>query len=127
MIERVLAVGFIAVVLSVFFKQQKKEIAILITLVAIVAIFLLILKPLEAVITMLKEMADRADLGNEQLSVILKIIGIAYITSIGSAIAKDAGESAIASKIEIAGKLAIMFYTIPIAYALLNLILSVLP
>jgi stage III sporulation protein AD len=60
------------------------------------------------------------------ISVILKIVGIAYVAEFGAQLCVDAGESAIASKIELSAKVIIMFMASPILMALLNSIFSML-
>ncbi|MGQ0512778.1 SpoIIIAC/SpoIIIAD family protein, partial [Bacillus sp. D-CC] len=48
---------------------------------------------------------------------LLTIIGIAYIAEFGAQITKDAGQGAIASKIELAGKILILVMAIPIIFS----------
>ena len=50
-----------------------------------------------------------------------------YIVEFGAQISRDAGEDAIASKIELAGKVIIMVLAIPIMLALLELIIKLSP
>jgi stage III sporulation protein AD len=50
-----------------------------------------------------------------------------YIAEFGAEICKDAGESAIASKIELAGKVIIVVMAVPIITSLLDLVLKVMP
>lgn len=57
---------------------------------------------------------------------LIKIIGIAYICEFASQICIDAGENAIAKKIELSGKILIMSCSIPILNDLLELILTVI-
>jgi len=61
------------------------------------------------------------------MSTILKIIGIAYIAEFGAEVCKDAGEGAIASKIELAGKVIIIVLAAPIITSLLDLIVEIMP
>ena len=61
------------------------------------------------------------------LILILKIIGVAYIVEFGAQISRDAGEEAIASKIELGGKIIIMVLSMPILLALIDLIIKILP
>jgi stage III sporulation protein AD len=58
---------------------------------------------------------------------ILKIIGIAYIAEFGAQITKDAGQGAIASKIELGGKVLILSMAIPILTVIIETIISMLP
>lgn len=57
----------------------------------------------------------------------IKIVGIAYIAEFGSEICKDAGQSAIATKIELAGKVIIAALAFPIIASLLDLIVRIMP
>jgi len=123
---QIVAVGIIAGVMSLAIKKQAPEIALLISIAAAVLIFFMILPKLSAVFGVLGTVADRirGDMGF--IGTLLQITGIAYIAEFGSQICKDAGEGAIATKIELAGKVLIMAASTPIIMALLNLVTQVL-
>ena len=53
--------------------------------------------------------------------------GIAFLSEFAISICKDAGESAIASKVELGSKALIISMSIPIIYNLLEVILKILP
>lgn len=76
---------------------------------------------------MLQTIAQNANINMVYVQTILKIIGIAYIAEFGAQIAKDAGQGAIASKIELAGKILIMVIAIPILTSIIEMILSMIP
>lgn len=101
--------------------------SVLITIVSGVIIFMMIIPTLEEVITSILDIVSMLDIGIENIGIILKIIGISYICEFSSQICIDAGENAIASKIELAGKMLIMFISIPIITRLLSLITSLMP
>ena len=61
------------------------------------------------------------------LQTILKIIGIAYIAEFGSQVCRDAGEGAVANKIEFAAKVLIMVMAVPIIALVLDTIVRLLP
>ena len=61
------------------------------------------------------------------LSTVLKIIGIAYIAEFTSQITKDAGQGAIASKIELAGKIMILTMAIPIITVIIESVIQMIP
>jgi stage III sporulation protein AD len=60
------------------------------------------------------------------LDIIFKIIGIAYLAEFGYQLCKDAGEEAIGSKIQFAGKVMIFVISSPIILALVELITELL-
>ncbi|MDF2501614.1 MAG: stage sporulation protein, partial [Anaerosporomusa subterranea] len=73
------------------------------------------------------DLADKANISQMYLNTILKIIGIAYITEFGSQVCRDAGEGAVAGKIEFAGKILIMVMAIPIIALVLDTITRLIP
>ena len=60
--------------------------------------------------------------GKEYFPIILKVLGIAYVTEFAVALCNDAGEKSIGNKVELAGKIAIFFAAIPIFVSLLELL-----
>ena len=125
-IMQIVAVGIIAGVLSLTIKKQAPEIALLISIAAAVLIFFMILPKISAIFGVLNGISGRirGDMGF--IGTLIQITGIAYIAEFGAQICKDAGEGAIAAKIELAGKVLIMAASTPIIIALLNLITQVL-
>lgn len=76
---------------------------------------------------MIEEIAINAQVNHIYVETILKIIGIAYIVEFASQITKDAGQGAIASKIEMAGKIIILAMAVPIVTTLIEMILKMIP
>ncbi len=76
---------------------------------------------------MLEGIAKNAKVNLVYLETILKIIGIAYIAEFASQITKDAGQGAIASKIELGGKILILAMAIPILTVMIETILKLIP
>ena len=61
------------------------------------------------------------------MGTILKIVGVAYIADFGSQICRDAGEGALASKIEFAAKIIVLVMAVPIIVAVLQSLLKLVP
>ena len=72
-------------------------------------------------------LANRSSINKEFLNLLIKITGIAFLTEFAVSICKDSGESAIASKIDIGGKVTIIAISIPIISSLLETVIKVLP
>lgn len=126
-IFQIVAIGLIAAILSVLIKNEKPEIGMYISLVAGIIIFLFIITRLQSVIGILSQLANKINIDSTYLSIILKIVGIAYIAEFGAQICKDAGEGVMASKIEFAGKVLIMVMAVPILVSLTDLIINMVP
>lgn len=124
---QIVAVGLIATVLIVVVKSQRPEMAVLLSIAAGVILFLLVLGKIGSIMDIIKDLASRAGISMVYLGTILKITGIAYIAEFGAQICRDAGEGAVASKIEFAAKILIMVLAVPIVVAVLQALLKLVP
>ncbi|MEJ9316752.1 stage III sporulation protein AD [Halalkalibacterium halodurans] len=124
---QIVGVGLIATFLALVVKEQKPMIAFLLVVFVGAFIFLFLIDHIGRVIALLEQIAKDANINMMYVQTLLKIIGIAYIAEFGAQIAKDAGQAAIASKIELAGKVMILVMAIPILTAVIEMILSLLP
>lgn len=121
-IAQIVGIGLVGTILSVTLKKQSPEFSLMVSIVTGIIIFIFICSRLGQVILILKQMADEAGVNTAYLGIVLKIIGISYIAQFGVQLCTDAGESSIASKIELAGKVLIMVVSIPIMLALLEMV-----
>ncbi len=126
-IMQIIGIGLVSTVIIIILRKQKPEIAVQASIVAGALIFMLLAAKLSAVIELLEEYAGRADIKPAYFNTVLKITGIAYLTEFGAEICRDAGESAIASKIEMAGKVIIVAMAIPVITSLIDLTLKIMP
>jgi len=126
-IVQIIGIGLVSTVIMIILRKKRPEIAVLAGIAAGALMFLLIAAKLSAVVDLLEEYAARADIRPMYFSAVLKITGIAYIAEFGAEICRDAGEGAIAAKIELAGKVIIVALAIPIIASLLDLVLKIMP
>ena len=113
-IFKIVVIALLAVSMIIIVKQSRPEIAMLISIITVVVIFFFSIEKVGQVIELITGLSDRAGLSREFLGTILKIVGIAYITEFGASICKDIGESAIASKVQFAGKCVILVFGVSI-------------
>ena len=127
MIIKIIGIGLVALIIIILLKQYKPEFAIYISLLAGVLILLLVMDQLTQAISLLQSLASKASINSTFLAILLKITGIAFLAEFAVSVCKDAGEGAIASKIEIGSKIIIIAMSIPIISSLLEIILKILP
>jgi len=125
-IAQITGIGLIATILIIVIKSQKPELAVQLSIITGVVIFMMVVSKFTAIIGILSDLAKRANIDGVYITTLLKIIGIAYIAEFGAEISEDAGEGSIASKIELAGKVMIMFLAVPIITSLLDLIVKLI-
>jgi stage III sporulation protein AD len=126
-IVQIVGLCLVTTVLVVIVKAQRPEMAVLISIAAGILIFFVVVGRISAVLDLLNNYTRKMNIDITFLSVLLKIIGIAYITEFGAEICKDAGEGAMASKIELAGKVIIAVLAVPIITSLLDIIIKIIP
>ena len=126
-IIKIVGIGLIALVIAIILKQYRPEYAIFVSIVAGILILVFIMSKITGIINLLKSISDKTYINKQFLSILLKITGIAIITEFAVSICTDAGEKAIASKIEIGSKVIIIAMSIPIISSLLELIIEILP
>ncbi|MBR3249611.1 MAG: stage III sporulation protein AD [Clostridia bacterium] len=122
-----MAYGLIGLVIIIIVKQYRPEFAIYISIICGILILVFVMDKLTNVINLIKSVIDKTNINSSFLSILLKITGIAFLAEFAVSVCKDAGESAIASKIEIGSKVIIIFLSIPIISNLLEIIIKILP
>ncbi len=125
-IFRIVGIGLSAAVLAVFIKNWRGEIAMLISLAAAAIMFFMAVPYLKALFEMFTDISNRIGIDVKYISLVLKVIGIAYVAQFGAELCRDSGESALASKIEFAGKIIIVTLSMPVLYSFLEIIETVI-
>ena len=97
-IIQIIGMGFIVTMLILIVRQQRPELAVQLSLALAIMIFLIALAKIDIVLTLFRDLAEKANINQMYLNTILKIIGIAYITDFGAQVCRDAGECAVAAK-----------------------------
>lgn len=107
--------------MCIILKNTKPEYAVILTLAVAAIVLLMCVNQIRAVLDALKELMNQANIDNEQIKLVLKIVGVSYITDFGSQICKDAGENSMGEKINLAGKIFILFLTTPLIISILKM------
>ena len=126
-IVKIIGVGITALIIIIVLKQYKPEFTVYVSIIAGAIILFMVISKLSAIVALLTNLSNKTGVGSEFLKILLKITGIAILTEFAVSICKDSGETAIASKIDLGGKIIIVSISIPIITALLELIISILP
>ena len=121
-IFKIVGLGIISALLCVFIKNSRPEISVILSLATTIIILFYILPFFKQVLLALDNISGLIGIESSYTEPVFKVIGIAYITQIGGDLCRDAGESAIATKIELAGKIAIVSLALPIAYKMISVI-----
>ena len=115
-----------AAVISIL-KVHKPEFVIPASVSAGVLLLILILEQLRDVLSFLETFQDMLSYGNSYFTILWKVLAIAYIADFTAQICRDAGETALGSKVEVAGKVLMFCAAIPMMEDLLHLVEMLIP
>lgn len=124
---KIIGVGLVGAVAALIVKEYKPQMAVPIGIATAVLLFFMILSQVGYVVDIITMTAARLNLNMEYITAILRMIAVAYLSQFGAEICRDAGQNAIAAKIELAGKVLIVVLSIPVLLALMNLLIGLLP
>ena len=110
----------VSVVLIILVKYLKSEIALPMSVCVTVALSVVCVSLIEPISEYINEISESGDYG-PYVKVMMKSLGIALVTSGSADICRDCGEGAIAAKVELVGKCAIMITALPLIRSLLLL------
>ena len=126
-IVRIIGIGLISLVVIIILRQYKPEFALYASMAASVLILALVFEKLYSIIGLLTSFASKTAINTAFIALLIKITGIAILTEFAVSLCKDCGESAIANKIDIGGKIMIVTVSIPVISSLLETVVTILP
>lgn len=124
---RLAVFAILAASLALLVRAHRPEMAMQVALIAGIMILIFALGELTGVMDGIRAMAERYGIAAEYIGILAKIIGIAYLAQFAAQTCKDAGESALAAKVELGGRVMILAAALPAAVMLLELVSSLLP
>lgn len=116
--------GILAAALCVIVRQIKPEIAVFVGIAAGIAILAAVISAAAPSVGAVTELAENAGINGEFTKVLLKALAVCYITTLSADCARDAGESAIAAKLELGGRISIAVLSLPVFTELANMVMG---
>lgn len=126
-IVKIVGIGFLTLVVSLVLKEYKKEYAIYCSLIGGIILLTSSFGTIKEIVGFLSNISNKTSYNSEFLGLLLKITGIAVLVEYATSICRDSGETAIASKIDFAGKVIIISMSIPVISLTLTTLLKLLP
>ena len=120
-IYAVIAIGVVGAVLAVLLAQYRREYAVMVSLATGLAILLAMLREAWGIMEELERCIDAAGIDRKYLEVLVKSLGICFVSQFAADTCRDSGQAAIASKVELAGKCAVLLAALPLFRTLLEL------
>lgn len=122
MVVKIAVIGIVCSLLVMYLKNLKPEYGQLLLLAVGVVLSFFAFAYLKNMAELLEELTGKITLQKSYLTVLLKMIGIAYVCEFASNLCKDAGCQTIAGQVEMIGKLSMLFISTPIVTSLIEMI-----
>ena len=126
MIYKVLIFALGLTIVIVLMKEHHRSLGLVLSLAGCVVMFLTIINLVSGAGNVLKNFIITDSVTSESIGVIVKVLGVAYLTNFGSDICLDAGEKALATALETTGKLIMLSMAFPMLGGILNSVVSII-
>lgn len=123
---KIIGIGLSLVMAVTIIRQTRPELGPIVLMAGGIVLSLCIIDMLEDVFGVFTKILEVTKINVSLFVILLKIVGIGYLTEFGSSICTDSGNSLIAVKIELAGKLSIFLLSIPIISKLIDLLVELI-
>ena len=120
----IVGISAIIAVLSISFKKYSPEYSMLMIIMTGIFLIFNILKMLNPVLSEIKRLSENLGIFSEHIFILLKVLAISFLTQFSSDTCIDAGQTSLASKIELAGKVLILEASLPLLKEVINIIVS---
>ena len=105
-------------------KQGKAEFATFVSFTGSILIAWIAIQLLDGIVGGFERLEKLLSVDMEYLALLMKMIGVTYLSEFASSLCRDAGYSAVAGQIELVGKLTILTIGMPIVMALFELMVA---
>ncbi len=124
-----IAIGMLAVtaaVLALTLRAKNGEIALVLTIAASVLLLLQVIGSASQVVSSVQNIVAVSGIDTGYLAILLKVIGVCLLTEFTANTCRDAGSSALAANVTLAGKLTASVLALPLYRDVLNAVLQVI-
>ena len=126
-VMQLIGLAIISTILCLIIKKDRPEIAMFIAILTGVMILLSVIFKLNFIIESINNLADKANIPSMYITLIIKLIGIAYLMEFAIQLCKDCGEGNIASKLEFGGKIIVMSMSFPVLLSIVEMTINIIP
>lgn len=122
----VVGLAIVTTALALVLRQYNKELAMLVSLAGGVILLLYALVQMVPALSTISDLIERTGIDNTYMQIVFKTLGICYLTQLAADTCRDAGETAIAGKVELVGKITIVVLSLPMFTNLVTMALDLI-
>lgn len=124
---KIIGIGIMGVIFIVIIREYKPEFAIYVSIACTLLILSIVFDKLQTIINFIQSLTSKSKIDNEMIKIILKITGISLLIEFAVSLCKDSNVTAVANKIDLAGKAIIISMSIPIISKTLESLINIIP
>jgi len=118
--------GILTILVAMAMRQGKAEFSTFVSFTGSILIAWIAVQLLDGITGSMERLEKLLSVDMEYIALLMKMIGVTYLSEFASAICRDAGYSAVAGQIELVGKLTILTIGMPIVFALFELMVAMI-
>ncbi|MDR0840955.1 MAG: stage III sporulation protein AD [Christensenellaceae bacterium] len=119
-------IAVLSVTAGIVLRTYRPDMALQLSMAVCAVLLLFAIEDIAAIRGAIEDVCARYGFQSAHLKLIFKVIGIAYMAQFASETCRDAGESAVASKVELVGRVLILGAALPALLAVLGLLSGLL-
>lgn len=113
-ITAICALSVITAIISLSIKKYNSEISIIVAISGCIIILIAIVSFSSGVFESISKLMEQANINSKYITILLKAIGICFLTEFSCDCCKDAGQNALANNVSIVGKLMVLVLALPL-------------
>ena len=113
-------------IFAALLKKKTPELAIMLSVAVVIVVGTELLQTIRTVTAMIESLAQLQNLPQDLFAPLLKTVAIALVSRLGSDLCRDAGESVMASLLDICGSFGAIVVSIPLFKAAWDMLQSIL-
>ena len=120
-IFKIIGIAFVTAISAILLKSTKPELSFAVTITGVIIILMFVVDMLQNTVNILSTIAKLTGIENGLIKILLKIVGVGYLTEFSAGLLNDFGSAAVADKVILGGKLTILILSLPIIESVLKL------
>ena len=116
--------GILTILIAMAMRQGRAEFSTFVSFTGSILIAWIAVQLLDGITGSIERLETIFPVDKKYMTLLMKMIGVTYLSEFASAICRDVGYSAVAGQIELVGKLTILTIGMPIVLALFELMVA---
>ncbi|MDR0739052.1 MAG: stage III sporulation protein AD [Oscillospiraceae bacterium] len=115
---------FFAVFCAIFcvvLKRERPEYAFILSIISGIFILLHMIPKVTSVVECLKNLMSTANLSTDYMNILFKCLGICIVAQLSSDSCRDSGQTSLASKVELVGKIMVIIVSLPLFESVIDM------